>query len=200
MRNLSEGNIVARNGVAVSGTGPAERRTMPPVIQATSPTHSFNAANRNSLQEANYTSSHVQSFDKNKVHFFYGAGGQVQQIQPAPVVYNNINHLQNQQNHMIHTTTTTVVRTETTIWEHRFVEIYAKFETFVEKFEIMIEETYIIEEQFDSVNDEEGWNELRSRYAELMSKFSEIREDIIIVLEENKKAIENLSPETLQEI
>ena len=53
----------------------------------------------------------------------------------------------------------------------------------------MIEEVYIIEEQFDSVSDEDGWNELRGRYADLMNKFNEVREDIITVLEDNKKAI-----------
>ena len=58
----------------------------------------------------------------------------------------------------------------------------------------MIEEVYIIEEQFDSVSDEDGWNELRGRYAELMNKFNEVREDIITVLEDNKKAIQSLNP------
>lgn len=58
------------------------------------------------------------------------------------------------------------------VWERRFVEIYTKFEIFVEKFEVMIEEVYIIEEQFDSVSDEDGWNELRGRYADLMNKFN----------------------------
>ena len=61
--------------------------------------------------------------------------------------------------------TVTVVQHTQIIWEQRFVDIYTKFEIFVEKFEIMVEEIYIIEEQFDSVNDEEGWNELRGRYA-----------------------------------
>lgn len=64
----------------------------------------------------------------------------------------------------------------------------------------MIEEVYIIEEQFDSVSDEDGWNELRGRYAELMNKFNEVRQDIITVLEDNKKAIESLNPQILEEM
>lgn len=53
------------------------------------------------------------------------------------------------------------------LWEHRFVEIYSKFEIFVQKFENVIEDIYYIDDLFDNVNDEEAWNDLRVRYSDM---------------------------------
>ena len=103
-------------------------------------------------------------------------------------------------NQIVHMENNTIVTSTTIIWEHRFVEIYSKFQIFVEKFETVIEEIYNIDDLFDNVNDEEAWNDLRVRYTDMIQNFNIMREEIIMVLEQNKAAINSLSPQVVREI
>lgn len=68
----------------------------------------------------------------------------------------------------------------------------------MEKFENIIEEIYYIDDLFDNVSDEEAWNDLRIRYTDMIENFNSMREDIILALEQNKDAINSLSPEVVK--
>lgn len=57
-----------------------------------------------------------------------------------------------------------------------------------------MDEIYYIDDLFENVSDEEAWNDLRTKYSDMIDKFNEMREEIILVLEQNKAAVNSLSP------
>lgn len=95
----------------------------------------------------------------NNIHFNYGSGyihqppqmGNYHSAQQVSQAMGPQHMIQGGQQTQIHQET--IVHQTQIVWEHRFVEIYTRFEVFVEKFEVVIEEIYIIEEQFETVND-----------------------------------------------